>query len=174
MLQPVDQLRPLLTALAFALSAGIACAAGTPRGKVDERGFVQIDTKKSGSGVRVAYRIDGEPQPGVPATMTVEFRGINAPAGAIASFGTEEPAVLTGPSTLKLKPGPPQSATVALTAAQDGIYFVNVTTTQAGRSSVVSIPVKVGAGGRRLERPGTVEITPSGERVISLPPKPER
>ena len=36
---------------------------------------------------------------------------------------------------------------------------------------VVQIPVKVGAGAARLEKQGTVETTPSGERVISLPAK---
>jgi len=152
-------LRLLLAALALALSADTAWTA-------DKRAFVEIAPKRGGSGVRVAYRIEA------PATVIVEFRGVGSPTGASASFSTESPAALAGPTTVKLKPGPAQSATVALTAAQDGIYFVNVTTTQAGRSSVVSIPVKVGAGTRRLERPGAVEITPSGERVISLPPKP--
>jgi hypothetical protein len=48
---------------------------------------------------------------------------------------------------------------------------VNVITTQAGRSSIVQIPVKVGAGAAKREKQGTVQTAPSGERVISLPAK---
>ena len=49
------------------------------------------------------------------------------------------------------------------------MYFINVTTTQAGRSSIVQIPIKVGAGAARLEKQGTVQTTPSGERQFRSP-----
>jgi hypothetical protein len=151
-----------------------ACTAGTPKPIVDQRGLVHVAAKKGGSGVRVAYRIEGVPQANVPTTVTVEFSGISAPDGAIASFSAEDPAVLTGVSTLPLKPKQTQSTSVFVTAAEDGVYFLNVTTTQAGRSSVISIPVKVGTGAPKLEKQGTAETTPSGERVISLPPTERR
>lgn len=166
---PVTLVSALLALFAFS-----GCAAGTPKQKVDQRGLVHAAAKKGGSGVRVAYRIEGMPQANIPTRVVVEFDGISAPDGAIASFSAEDPAVLTGASTLTLNPGEMHSTTVLVTAAEDGVYFLNVTTMQAGRSSIVSIPVKVGAGTPRLEKPGTVETTPSGERVISLPPTEPR
>jgi len=164
---PVMLLFPLVALFGFS-----ACVAGTPKqSTVDDRGFAHVAAKKGGSGVNIAYRIEGVPQANVPTRITLEFSGISAPDGAIASFAAEEPAVLTSGSTLTLGPKQTQTTSVLVTATEDGMYFVNVTTLQAGRSSVMSIPVKVGAGELRLEKHGTVETTPSGERVISLPPK---
>jgi hypothetical protein len=165
----------LKLSLLFVLAAWFslsACAAGNSKqGNVDQRGFVQTSAKKGGSGVDVAYRIDGRPQPNTPVRITVEFKNVNAPDGASATFAAEAPLVLAGPSTLTLASGQTASTTLTVTAPADGTYFVNVTTRQAGRPTTVSIPVTVGAGGVRLQKQGTVQTTPSGEKVISLPSK---
>ena len=161
--------RLMLCLLAACLSVS-ACAAGTTKqGKADARGFVQTSAKKGGSGVDVAYRVEGTAQPNVPVRITLEFGNVNAPDGATASFAAEAPAVIAGPTSLSLAPGQRGSTSLTLTAPADGTYFVNVTTTQAGRPSVVSIAVKVGAGGVRLQKQGTVQTMPNGEKVISLP-----
>ena len=152
-----------------------ACTGGTPApvkaGEKDPRGFVQTTAKRGGSGVEVAYRIEGAAQPNVPARITVELRGVTVQQGASVSFSAEQPAWLHSATAASLKPNQTNTATVELTAPSDGMYYVNVLTTQAGRSSVVQIPVKVGAGAPTLEKHGTVETTPGGEQVISLPAK---
>lgn len=159
----------LLLALAASFSLP-ACAAGNAKqGQVDARGFMQTAAKKGGSGVDVAYRIDGRVQPNVPVRITVEFRNVNAPDGATAAFAAEAPLVLAGPSSLNLAAGQTGNATLTVSAPADGTYFVNVTTRQSDRPSVVSIPVTVGAGGVRLQKQGTEQTSPSGEKVISLP-----
>ena len=158
----------LMLCLISACFSVSACAAGAT--KADARGFVQTSAKKGGSGVNVAYRVDGSGQPNVPVQVTVEFSGVRAPGGATASFAAEAPAVLNAPG-LTLSPGQRHSTTLTVTAPADGIYFVNVTTVQDGRPSVVSIPLKVGTGGVRLQKQGTVQTMPSGEKVISLPSK---
>ena len=122
--------------------------------------------KRGGSGVKVAYRIEGAAQPNVPARITVELSSVTAQEGATAAFSAEEPARLNGAAALSLRPNQTNSASLELTAPSDGMYFINVTTTQAGRSSIVQIPIKVGAGAARLERQGTVQTTPSGEQVL--------
>lgn len=149
-----------------------ACGAGAHKeSAVDDRGFARATVKKGGSGVSVAYRIEGVPQANVPTSITVEFSGVGESGDALASFSAEEPAVLTSAPSLTISSNQTSVANVLVNAPADGVYFVNVTTRQAGRSSVVSIPVKVGAGTPRLERSGTVQTTPSGEHVISLPSK---
>lgn len=149
-----------------------ACTAGTPAPlKTDARGFAHATAKRGGSGVNVAYRVEGAAQPNVPARITVELSGVTAREGASAAFSAEEPAWLHSAAAHSLKPNQTSTASLELTAPSDGMYFVNVTTTQAGRSSVVQIPVKVGAGAAKLEKQGAVQTTPSGERVISLPAK---
>lgn len=160
----------LLSMLAGLLSVS-ACTAGTPAPlKVDPRGFAHTTAKRGGSGVNVAYRIEGAARPNAPARITVELSGVTAPEGASASFSAEAPVWLHS-AAVGLKPNQTNTATLELTAPSDGMYYVNVFTTQAGRSSVVQIPVKVGAGAARLEKQGTVQTTPGGERVISLPAK---
>ena len=160
----------LMLCLVSACFSVSACAAGTTKeGKPDARGFVQTSAKKGGSGVDVAYRIDGRPQPNTPVRITVEFKNVNAQDGATAAFSAEAPLVLAGPSSLALASGQTSSTTLTVTAPADGTYFVNVTTRQAGRPSVISIPVTVGAGGVRLQKQGTVQTMPNGEKVISLP-----
>jgi hypothetical protein len=162
----------LFLSVLVGLSSVSACTAGTPAPlKMDPRGFAHTTAKKGGSGVNVAYRIEGAAQPNVPARITVELSGVTAQEGATAAFSAEEPAWLQGAAALRLKPNQTTTASLELTASSDGMYFVNVATTQAGRSSVVQIPVKVGAGAAQLQKQGTVQTTPSGEQVISLPAK---
>jgi hypothetical protein len=164
--------RILFLSMLAGLTTVCACTAGTPSPlKVDPRGFAHTAAKKGGSGVSVAYRVEGVAQPNVPAEITVELSGVSTQEGATASFSAEEPARLSGPATLGLRPNQANTAILQVTAPSDGMYFLNVTTTQAGRSSVVQIPVKVGAGTPKLEKQGTVQTTPGGERVISLPSK---
>jgi hypothetical protein len=161
----------MFVALATSLSLP-ACAAGNAQhGNVDARGFLQSSAKKGGSGVDVAYRVDGRPQANSPVRIAVEFKNVNAPGGATAEFSAEAPLTLAGPSTLTLAPGQTTSTTLTVAAPADGTYFVNVTTRQSGRPSVISIPVTVGAGGVQLQKQGTVQTAPNGEKVISLPSK---
>jgi hypothetical protein len=153
--------RPLVAGglLALATSFSLAACADTAKQKkVDSRGFMQTAAKKGGSGVDVAYRIDGVPRPNAPVRIAVEFKNVNAPDGASATFAAEAS-------------GQTASTTLTVTAPADGTYFVNVTTRQAGRPTTVSIPVTVGAGGVQLQKQGTVQTAPNGEKVISLPSK---
>jgi len=163
----------LLLSLLVSLSSMSACTAGTPAAqKVDARGFTPTTAKRGGSGVNVAYRIEGAaPQPNVPARITVELSGVTALDGAAVSFSAEAPAWLQNARALSVKPNQTSTASLELTAPSDGTYYVNVLTTQAGRSSIVQIPVKVGSGAAKLEKHGREQTTPGGERVISLPAK---
>jgi hypothetical protein len=162
----------LFFSVLLGLSGVSACTAGTPAPlQADARGFAHTTAKRGGSGVHVAYRIEGAAQPNVPARITVELSGVTAQQGASASFSAEEPAWLRSAAALTLRPNQRHTATLEVTAPADGMYFVNVITTQAGRSSIVQIPVKVGAGAAKREKQGTVQTAPSGERVISLPAK---
>ena len=163
----------LFVSVLVGLSAVSGCSAGTPAPlKADGRGFVQTTAKRGGSGVNVAYRIEGAaPQPNVPARITVQLSGVTALEGAAVSFSAEAPAWLQSAAALSVKPNQTSTASLQLTAPSDGTYYVNVLTTQAGRSSIVQIPVKVGSGAAKLEKHGREQTTPGGERVISLPAK---
>jgi hypothetical protein len=165
--------KPKLSFL-FVLAAALslpACADTVKQRKVDSRGFVQTAAKKGGSGVKVAYRIENAGQPNAPVQVTLEFSGVSAPEGATASIAGEAPALVSAPASLALAAGQTRSVNVTLTAPNDGTFFINVTTVQSGRPSVVQVPVRIGAGGVKLQKQGTEQTTPGGERVISLPSK---
>ena len=82
----------LLFSVLVGLSSVSACTAGTPAQlKVDAHGFAHTTAKRGGSGVNVAYRIEGAAQPNVPARITVELSGVTAREGATAAFSARSP-----------------------------------------------------------------------------------
>lgn len=162
-------LHPSLRGLAAAALASAVClsaAAAPAGGPAKEDGFVAARAKKPGSGVNLAYRIDGTPAAGTPVTLTLRLTGVRAD-GARIRITSSDGLSVAGERELALAANRELQLSVLATA--DGVYYVNVASEQGGRAHVTSVPITVGKGEVKLEKNGTAKDTPAGERVISLP-----
>lgn len=134
----------------------------------DTEGFVMTHAKKPGSGVSLAYKVLPTAV-GAPATLTLRFTGVSAPAGARVSIAADTGLAVQGERAMTLAAGTAPELQLQVSAAADGVYFVNVTTEQAGRAHVTSVPITVGKGAVKLNKQGTVKPAAGGEPVVSLP-----
>jgi hypothetical protein len=71
--------------------------------------------------------------------------------------------------TTTLQRGESRTLNIDVPPQADGVHYLDVVTTQAGRTSVQSVPLKVGSGRAALKPEGRPQTTPSGEKIISLP-----
>ena len=138
-------------------------------GKAAKGGFIPMDTQKSGSGVSLAYRIEGSPSVGSPLTILIQM-----------SSTSDAQVVLRAPPGLTLMaPGQVlqsyagQVAEHRVTVVPDvqGRHYISLFSIANGRPSATSIPIQIGRGSVELKSGGTVQVTPSGERIISVPLK---
>lgn len=134
----------------------------------DAEGFVMTHAKKPGSGVSLAYKVSPTAV-GAPVMLTLRFSGVSAPAGARVSIAADPGLAVQGERGLTLAAGAAQEMRLQVSAAADGVYFVNVTTEQAGRAHVTSVPVTVGKGTVKLNKQGALKPAADGEPVVSLP-----
>ncbi len=127
--------------------------------------------KANGSGVTLQYRVDGATQVGTAVTVVLQFDGVTDPQGASVRFTVDDGLTLRGSSTLSLQAGKSTSATVSIVSDREGLAFLNVFTIQNGRSSATSVPIQTGTVAPLMKSQGQIQVTPSGEAIISLPAK---
>lgn len=127
--------------------------------------------KHNGSGVRVAFRVPANLQPGQAATVDLQFTGVTSDDARAEWRAADGAATVasTGGSSAALQRGQVTTVSVSVTPAADGMAYLDVFTSQGGRTTAQSVPLKVGSGRVLLKPSGTAETTPSGEKVISLP-----
>ncbi|MEO6362890.1 MAG: hypothetical protein ABIO71_06650 [Caldimonas sp.] len=133
--------------------------------------------KANGSGVRLSYNVPLALLPGRTGSVQLQFSGVTgddarvewrAPEGSSVSS-----AVLGTATSMALPRGETTTVLLDVTPAADGMAYLDVFTTQGGRTTAQSVPLKVGTGAIRLKREGTLLTSPSGEKVISLPSTPK-
>ncbi len=136
-------------------------------GKAGKNGFITMNTQKSGSGVSLAYRIDGTPSLGSPLTILIQMSStadaqlvLRAPQGL---------RLLQADQLLQSYAGQVAEHSVTVVPDVQGRHYISVFSFAHGRPSATSIPVQVGRGTVELKSGGTVKVTPSGERIISVP-----
>jgi hypothetical protein len=157
-----------IAALALSAFAPQAASAGEKPGPM-----TQAPMKSNGSGVAVAWRIEGKAALGAPLTVRLELSGITDPAGAsvrlVAADGLSLAASVEPNATLA---GPAGSLAVGVVPGREGIGYLHVFTTQYGRTSAISVPVPVGQTPRSLRSQlGEARQTPGGEKILSMPVK---
>lgn len=139
--------------------------------------WVAAARKHNGSGVELSYTVPATLTAGQAAEVQLRFNDvkkddasvkITAPAG-VALASTTSNAALN--ADMVLPRGQTTVVTLQVTPSADGLQYLNVFTTQSGRSSAQSIPLQVGSSANKLEASGKPETTPAGEKVISLPSK---
>lgn len=129
--------------------------------------WTPAEAKAQGSGVLVSYAVP----PGVAAgnRVAVRLRLAGARAAQGASVSVRDLVDGRTVLSLQLEPGEVREVDVWVLARADGVQFLDVLTTQAGRSSVVSVPVRVGGGKTRLSSGGRAAVSATGEAVVVMP-----
>lgn len=170
-----------LAMLAFIAPLSLAAgASGMPAAKTAAAPkaagpMVLAPAKHNGSGVELRYAAPPSMQPGVAATVRIALSGVTAD-GATVELRGDDPSVqlridgqpVSGPITLAR--GETRTIDVQV-SAPDGMQYLNVFTSQNGRTSAHSIALKVGSGAPTAKANGTLKTLPNGEKIISLPSK---
>lgn len=166
--------RPVASAIATACLFGLgtlaACAAPLAPGAKGEQpapAWQSVSGKHTGSGVVMRYAVPDKMAVGETVTVRLQFSGVSAADGA--TIEVRDPAARTTLLTLSLAPGEQRVVDLPYTGRADGMQFIDVATTQAGRLTVQSVPLRVGSGELKLKPEGQRRTTASGETVISLP-----
>lgn len=136
--------------------------------------WVKTAQKHNGSGIQMSYTVPGTLSAGQPATVRLRLSGVTQDDASVKITG---PAGVTLASTSSAALGAgfalPRDRTtelvVQVTPSADGLDYLNVFTTQGGRTTAQSVPLQVGSAKPTLKTMGKAETTPSGEKVISLP-----
>jgi hypothetical protein len=122
---------------------------------------------KPDSGVVVQYGVPDTIAVGETVTLRLQFSGVTAADGA--TIEVRDPSTRDTLVSARLFQGEQRTIELPYTSRTDGMQFVDITTTQAGRSTVQSVPLRVGSGELRLKPAGKKITTTTGENVISLP-----
>lgn len=168
------QLLGLATALCLAgfghaaASASDRTAAGpTPGAGKPTPAWQSVSGKHTGSGVVLRYAVPDKLAVGEAVTVRLQLSGVTSADGATVEVRDRaaRAVLLTQP----LAAGEERTLEIPYTGRTDGMQFIDVTTTQAGRVTVVSVPLRVGTGELKSKPEGQRRTTASGEAVISLP-----
>lgn len=170
----------------IALAAVPAFAAGADAPLAEKRAsaakraadaWTTAPSKSNASGIRLRYLVSPALQPGQLGIVKLQLSGVTgddarvewrAPAGS----SWRGPEGVNGTS-MALPPGQVTTLVLEITPAADGMAYLDVFTSQGGRATAQSVPLKVGSGAPQLKREGTAQTTPGGEKVISLPSTPK-
>jgi hypothetical protein len=122
--------------------------------------YAAPDTLKAGQATPLRIELSGASSEGA----SVELR-----ASSPDIVVTQDGRAVQGP--IALARGATRTIDLLVTAPADGAHHLTVLMSQGGRVAVSALPLKVGTGAVLRKTEGTVEVTPSGERVISMPAK---
>lgn len=159
---------------ATALAVGTACIGGpvsiTPaEAHALPRGLTTAPQKVNGSGVTVRYSVDDSASAQQPATVTLIFSAVED-AKAAVRFTTDAGLRLTeaSASSSSLPLGMSQLVLQA-TPQTEGLFYLNVFTTQTGVTSVTSVPVQTKGAIPQRQMIGEVRVTGTGEHIVAIP-----
>ncbi len=159
----------LATSAPLALATSVSASKG-PTGahdKARQDGFTALASKKGGSGVAMAYRIEGTPVVGRPLTVRIK---ISSRFAAQTTLRSADGLVLSDPDQVLTSPaGQPTEHTITVVPQAEGRFYLSVFSVANKRGGASAIAVQVGKGTVQLKSSGTVQVMPSGERIISVP-----
>ncbi len=146
----------------------------TPKG--DPESFIG----KPKGPVTIAYRVIGEPVVGQPVTIDLRLASnmgaapvqldVRIPDSTALEMPQDQPA-----SVSLAAPGDetPFGHQLTVVPQREGRLYLNVSasmdTPDGTMSTVTAIPLQVGEGGRVLQENGTLQTTPEGDLIRSLP-----
>jgi hypothetical protein len=127
----------------------------------------QAHATKRGSGVSVEAAAPKTLRAGETGTLTLKLGQVTAQDGASVEVRNPTTGKLLYSS--RLNRGELRTIEVPIAAERDGVQYLDIITRQGTRASVKSVSVAVGGAAPQLKREGSLTVTPSGERVISMP-----
>lgn len=148
-------------------SAAPAASGTPPAAAKPAPAWQSVSGKHTGSGVVLRYAVPDKMAVGEAVTLRLQLSGVTAPDGATVEVRDRAARALL--LTQQLSAGEERTIEIPYTGRTDGMQFLDVTTTQAGRLTVVSVPLRVGTGELRLKPEGQRRATAGGDAVISLP-----
>jgi len=165
---PLTRLGAAACGLALALAMSTSACAGTAGdGAAAGKAGTRAAQVKPGSGVTLKATVPTKVALGETVTVRLQFSGVTASDGA--SVEVRDVATQATLLSTRLATGEARTIDLAYTGRSDGVQYLAVTTTQAGRSSVQAVAVPVGSGQLKLKPEGQRRTTAGGEAVISLP-----
>ncbi len=125
--------------------------------------------KGNGSGITLTSKTAKTIPIGVATLVTLDF-GAARFEGAVAQFNVPEGMQVTmadgsAVRDVALAVGEPTRVDLLVTARDDGLQYLDVTTLQNKRASVRSVALAVGSGVSKLKSAGRTEVMPDGQRV---------
>ena len=161
-----------LSAAALCIAgAGMVFASGEPTAVIDSVKIAaaarQQPRGKVSSGVVVRHSVPDKIAVGETVTLRLQFSGVTAVDGATVEV--RDPSTRDMLVSLWLARGELRTIELPYISRTDGMQFIDITTAQAGRNSVQSLPLRVGSGELTLKPEGKRQTTTKGEDVISLP-----
>ena len=172
----MDTLKLVVVPLAIAL-ASTAMASGIQqtlqvrdaavKSKTEGLGFTRMPVKKGGSGVEIAYRIDGTPEVGRALTILLS---VSSSSDAQLTLRGGEGIVLTGAvGPLQTLAGQTTLHQVSVMPTAQGRFYLHIVSSAKGRSTASAIAIQVGKQTVQNKPSGDIQVMPNGERVISVP-----
>ncbi len=158
----------------LAVSSSISCGAAVPvltaipGQPANFAGFVTPVQKSNGSRVIVGFRVTPTPGAGLPATVSLTFSAVTDAAAGVRFTSDAGLRLLAPQSSVPLPLGASELDIQAIPEA-DGLFYLNVFTTQNGATSAMSIPIAVGTVAPKLSPVGVTKPTADGQKIISLP-----
>ena len=139
---------------------------GAP-GAPGANGFHRIASKKGGSGVDLAYKVDGTPEVGKPVVVKLQISSL---ADAQVTVRTESGLQLSSAElVMRSAAGVSSEHQMSVTPLATGRHYLFVTSIASGRTSSSAIAVQVGKDAPQAKPRADVIVMPGGERVISMP-----
>ena len=137
------------------------------KAKSEAGGFTAMPAKKGGSGVDIAYRIDGTPEVGRALAISLS---VSSSSDAQVTLRAGDGIVLNHPvGPLQSLGGQATLHQVSVTPSAQGRFYLHAVSLANGRSTASSIAVQVGKQAVQSKVSGNVQVMPDGERVISVP-----
>lgn len=136
-------------------------------------------TGKPGAPFRVSYDVVGTPIVGSPVTVNLRVSTTLGPKPVTVSYRINDASAMTfhdaQPRKVEVSPAANEDHVlqqVTIVPQREGRLYLNVSTSvetaEGSRSSVIAIPIQVGAGTRILDEQGEVEVDEEGEAVRVL------
>ncbi len=142
-----------------------------------DAGWITAPQKHNSSGLSLRYKLMGQPIAGQPLPVQLEFAGVSADDAQIqirldSALQSTTTAGLQKNSDgflLPLSKGKMTAQTLTVTPKSDGMHYIQLQMSQAGRTSAASIAIRVGDTPVATPTLGEVQTTPQGEKIIVMP-----
>lgn len=170
----LDHLAARVFGACVAASASISCAAALtglvaiPAQPISSAGYVTAVQKSNSSKVVVRYKVVPLSSAGLSATVSLTFSAVTD-AAANVRFTSDAGLKMLASQALVPLPMGSSELDIQVVPEADGLFYLNVFTTQNGATSAISIPIAAGSGKPRLDAMGEAKPSAAGEKIISMP-----